>query len=217
MRTITPWYRQKSVKWVSAIFAFLVLVLCVGYVCLFVRITPPLSIQVVDAVTGKPLRNMDVCMQAVDEGLGNKQALRSELLSTDDNGKVFFWPSVNDVPLLGHWDGYSIQVSDHNSNFEISCGPKAGFELEHFRDELAASRADGTQYFPVELVRRPVDHRQPFLPWTNQRSMTKSNVVDLIPILPDTHACHQIHETDLAEECERLNAEIENLPHPSGK
>lgn len=210
--------RRTWVKWVIAILGLLFLVPCLGYVCLFVRMTPPLSIQVVDAITGKPLRDMDVCMQAVDDGFGSEQALRSELLSTDGNGKVFFWPSVNDVPLLGQWDGYSIQVSDPNSNFNISCGPHVGFALEHFRDELADSRTDGTQYFPVQFGRRAVYPRQRFGPWTNRRGGGNPPIVHLIPILPNVRACDQIHDSRSREECKQLNTETEAFfPHPSGK
>jgi len=212
MRTVaTRWYRR---KWVIAVLSFVILAPCGIYIYLFVGITPPLSVEVVDAITGKPLHDMDVCMQAIDDGFnygGGVNALRSVLLSTDANGKVFFWPTINTMSILGHWGGYSLQVSDPNSNFNISCGSHVGFALEHFRDDLAASRTDGTQYFPVELVRRPISTStvQRFLPWTNQHQMD-SNVVHLIPILPNPQACDQIHNSQSQEECKQFNAETES-------
>jgi hypothetical protein len=203
---------RTAAKWVVAILAFLLLVPCAAYVCFFVRITPPLSIKVVDAINGKPLGNMDVCMQAVDDGFGQKRALRSELLSTDAKGKVFFWPTINTLPLLGHWDGYSIQVSDPKSNFSLHCGSRVGFEFSDFPDRVVASITDGTQYFPAEMVEQTVP-RQRFLPWTNIQHADfgmKLNLVNLIPILANAKACDQIRNSQPAEECKQLNAEAES-------
>ena len=209
-QSLRPRKARSWLRWIALAllgFAFAVAAL---YVYLFVRIAPAMSVEVVDAVTDKPLPNMDVCLQVVASGMGNKQALRSELLRTNTKGEVFFGYSIHDLAILQAWDGYSLHLSDPKSDFSPRCGPQVGFELSHFSDLLGDSRADGTQYFPGELTERAANSRQRDLGWTRiQRSTTfkRSMRVELIPIMPTPDGCKQIVDARSAEECIQLNTQ----------
>ena len=209
-QSLHPEKTRRWLKWIAL--ALLCFALAVGglYVYLFVRIAPTMSVEVVDALTNKPLPNMDVCLQVVASGLGHKQALRSELLRTDTKGEVFFGWSIHDLAILQTWDGYSLHLSDPKSDFSLPCGPQVGFELSRFSERLGDSRADGTQYFPVELAESIANPKQRDLGWTRiQRSATfkRSMRVELIPILPAPDGCKQIVDPRSAEECRQLNTE----------
>jgi hypothetical protein len=97
-QSLRPRKTRRWLKWIGlALFCF-ALALAGLYVYLFVRIAPTMSVEVVDALTHKPLPNMDVCLQVVASGMGHKQALRSDLLRTDTKGEVFFEYSIHDLP-----------------------------------------------------------------------------------------------------------------------
>src|SRR5580658_3556606 len=117
---IRPRRWLKRAGWALLVFAFL---LGAGFACVFVRVVPPRSVRVVDALTGKPVSGVNVCMQAIATGLGSKEALRSSLSTTGADGRAFFWPSVELMGLLQSWYGYSIQVTDPKSAFIRTCGP----------------------------------------------------------------------------------------------
>ena len=93
----------------------------ISYVVVFVRIVPPKRIRVVDAITGKPLANMNVCVQVWSSGW-SKEALRSNLIATNSNGSAFFWPSILTLLPLQSFDGYAIQVTDPKSDFVQTLG-----------------------------------------------------------------------------------------------
>ncbi len=52
-------------KWTVMFFLLLGFLFAVSYGVLFIRIVPPRSVRLVDAVTGKPIPGMNVCIQAV--------------------------------------------------------------------------------------------------------------------------------------------------------
>lgn len=204
--------RQSRLKWTGAFLAVLVLVVGTLYAVLFVRIVPPRSVRVVDAVTGKPLAGMNVCLQAVNNGW-TKQALRSTLKTTDSNGRAFFFPSFINLALLQRLDGFSIHVTDPNSDFSQTCGPEVGLKMDpmeaEWPDKFAPTRTDGSKHFPVELVER---EEFPDLPRTFARRAfmrgTKFQLfmsVPLIPVLDGPEGCKKTSDPSRLEECTRLN------------
>jgi hypothetical protein len=211
---IRPRRWLKRAGWALLVFAFL---LGAGFACVFVRVVPPRSVRVVDALTGKPVSGVNVCMQAIATGLGSKEALRSSLSTTGADGRAFFWPSVELMGLLQSWYGYSIQVTDPKSAFIRTCGPAVGFGLvsnqfaDDFPRQFADSRTDRSEHFPVELVDPDALPKNigwfPFMRGANFRALMS---VELFPILPDPDECKQVTDPRLLQECTRLNTLAEN-------
>ena len=82
----TPW-----LKYIPLLLLPVILLVGAMYVLGFVRITPPISAKAVDAVTGKPIPGMTVCLQAQDLG---RHLLRSKMSRTGDSGRFLFSPSI---------------------------------------------------------------------------------------------------------------------------
>jgi hypothetical protein len=184
------------------------------YARLFVRVVPPLFGQVVDAVTGKPVKGMSVCLEAgtyaFGYALGHRRVLRSEVATTDASGRFSFWPSALDMAMLETWDGYSIRVTDPRTDFAALCGPNLGPGLNEVHpDQFLQVQGDGTEYLPVSLVRQGESLRND-VGWSSTRrpiTSTWKMRVPLVPVLSNVGECKLIQDTSLAEDCRRLNAE----------
>ena len=68
--------RNRRLIYVGALLAALFLLVGSIYLYLFVRIVPPISGTVVDAVTGQPVRAISVCLRVDAEGMGHSEVLR---------------------------------------------------------------------------------------------------------------------------------------------
>ncbi len=147
--------KGRWLKWAGVGVLFLGFASVALYLFLFIRVVPPRSVRVVDAITGKPLSGMNVCIQAVSDGW-SKQALQSELKTTGSGGRALFGMSILKLELLQSLDGYSIQVTDPASEIKDSCGPDVGLNRVPDGSEVAGpfinARRDGSEHFPVELV-----------------------------------------------------------------
>lgn len=197
-------------KWIGLSLLVLVSVVAALYAVLFVRVVPPRSVRVVDAITGKPLGGMNVCLQVFSNGF-TKQALESDLETTNSSGRALFLPSVLNLALLQSFGGYSIQVTDPTSDFTQTCGPEVGFKLgpqmTEGAEKFADARTDGSEHFPVELVKR--DELPKNIGWYPFMRGTDFHVfmsVKLVPVLPDTDRCKPVSDPQLLQECTRLNA-----------
>jgi hypothetical protein len=73
--------KRRWLKWIVVpplVLGFLAVAL---YAAFFIRIVPPRSVRIVDALTGKPLAGMNVCIQATGPAWSGKQALKTTLTS----------------------------------------------------------------------------------------------------------------------------------------
>ncbi len=217
MSAITPasqgGTRKRRPKWILGALAVPVLTVVIFYAILFVRVVPPRLVQVVDAVTGRPLAGMNVCLQAVNPPGWTSQALRSKLQTTGSNGRTFFLPSVVDLGLLQRLDGYTMQVTDPNSGFAETCGPEVGFKMSNGETErtekfirIANARSDGSQHFPVELVKREdIPKNILWFPFMRGTDFHFFMPVQLVPLLPNADDCKTTSDALSLEECTRLN------------
>ena len=201
--------KRRWLKWILV--PLLVLGFLAGalYAALFIRVVPPRSVRIVDALTGRPLAGMNVCMQAVSTGW-TKQALESDLHATDENGKVFFAPSILNLALLQSFDGYSMHVWDSEGDGVQSCGPGVGLAQDlypnQFPDEFADAVTDGSQHFPLELVpKEALPKNIGWFPFLRGAVFRSSASVPLIPILDGPDKCRPISDADLLQQCVRLN------------
>jgi len=84
-------------KYVGLALLVLTFLVATLYGYAFVRVVPPISAKVVDAVTAKPIAGINVCLQVDTGGFGKPKVVRTEMARTDDSGRFFFWPSVHEI------------------------------------------------------------------------------------------------------------------------
>jgi hypothetical protein len=172
---------------------------------------PQISGTVVDAVTGQPVSEMDVCLIALSRGIGGTGFDRRELTQSDATGKFSFASSTQKG--FG-FAGYEIGISDPAAHLGPSCGT--------LRDMLTnpnivvgeglPSREDNKRkgfYFPVVLVqgiaKDPYDQTRygPML----QTFTEPGNIrIALIPLLLDESECEPVNDRTNAGFCHWLNS-----------
>lgn len=194
---------------VGAILSLAVLVSVTVFVYVVFRFVPPISAQVVDAVTQKPISGMNVCLQVHVLNWERHDVPRQVVSKTNHHGKFGFFPSVQNVFMSG-WEGYSIRVTDPDGFWGSStCGSAAYGDLlneVHPGATLDPTR-DKTRYFPVLLI-QPGDGTTEGLEWGSTRRPIYRSLhmrIPLIPVLTDIAECSKIPDSGLAEDCRRIN------------
>jgi hypothetical protein len=204
-------YHNKTRRWPKYLGLLLVvpiLLVSALFVLSSVRVVPPISAKVVDAITGKPVPGMSVCLQVEGMNLGGLEGLRTDMSRTSASGRVFFWPSVH-ASLLMAWRGYWIRVTDPNAQIAPPCGSyvawmdlgKKGWPID-----LGPDGNGRRKYFPVALLRGEPDPY--FSRWgAIHRAMgfPVGSRIALIPVLQSASDCKQISDSSLAEDCRQLN------------
>jgi hypothetical protein len=202
--------RRRRLKHFALALIVMILLAVTLYGYAFVRVVPPISAKVVDAITAKPVPGINVCLQVDTEGLGHPKVVRTEMARTDDTGRFFFWPSVHGMLLLQDWRGFSIRLTDPRNDFAVPCGPDLGPGLNEIHpDQFMDRRAGRNSYFPVAFVERTNAMRDN-LGWSATRrpiGFPLNMYVSLIPVLSKVDDCHQVQDHSLAESCWRLNTE----------
>lgn len=195
MAALLPPKRRSKLEW----WPYLVLVLLVffllwqfapGRVFAFLEWLPPFRVgtpwisgTVVDAVTGKPVPGMDVCLLVTYAPVNfdhrrSSEVMRSAVTRTDVSGRFFFERRDDDVGWFDHWEGYGIAVTDPAAQWKDACGkgiylleasyPSGGhsdiFRIEADFQSLSDSAAKSPlPYFPAALVKDPDDpHPLPY-------------------------------------------------------
>jgi hypothetical protein len=200
-------------RWLSYVaLALLVLVLAGAafYASAFLHLVLPISAQVVDAITGKPVPGINVCLQVDGKGPRGREVLRSEMSRTDHAGKFVFRSSVQVLRVLRKWDGYWIRVLDPSQGMGSRCGADIGQselnKTEQWPVYLGPDADGRPRYFPVALWRGDPDPSA--FHWGAMRralGFPLGQRIALIPILQNVNDCQQIHERSLAEDCRQLN------------
>src|SRR5579863_5497370 len=77
--------------------------------------TPRISGTVVNAVTGKPVPGMDVCLLVTHipanfDHRPGVEVMRSDMKQTDASGRFSFARWDSQLDIFEHWDGYGIAV-----------------------------------------------------------------------------------------------------------
>ncbi len=78
-------YHNETRRWLKYLGLLLVIsILLVGalFVLSSVRVVPPIFTKVVDAITGKPVPGMSVCLQVEGMNLGGLEGLRTDMSRT---------------------------------------------------------------------------------------------------------------------------------------
>lgn len=197
--------------WITAgaILSLAILLSVIVFVYVVFRFVPPISAQVVDAVTQEPIPGMNVCLQVHVLNWERHEVPRQVVSKTNHHGKFGFFPSVQNV-FMSRWEGYSIRVTDPDGFWGSStCGSATYGDLlneVHPGGTLDPSR-DRTRYFPVLLI-QPGDGMNEGWEWGSTRRPIQHSIhmrIPLIPVLTDMAECSKIPDSGLAEDCRRIN------------
>lgn len=197
--------------------------------------TPWISGTVVDAISGKPVPGMDVCLLVTYAPVNfdhprSSEVLRSAVTRTDGSGRFFFERRDDDIDWFDHWEGYGIAVTDPAAQWKEACGkgvylleesyPSGGrtdiFRIEAYLQSLSDSPAKSPlPYFPAALVKDPYDpHPLPYGPYVRHfpdgtlvRKIGNPHKlkIALVPLLRDQNECRLAKDSDSAELCRQMN------------
>jgi|SRR5271166_1472072 len=200
--------------------------------------TPWISGTVVDAVTGKPVPGMDVCLLVTHAPSSfshrpSTEVMRSVTTRTDVSGKFFFERWDDQLDLLDKWDGYGIAVTDPAAQWKEVCGKEvyllgAGilsghadvFQSERIFQNDSGTAAETPPYFPVAMVKDPNDPhpllyglRVSFGHFPDGTLVRKIGnpgklKIALVPLLRDENECRLAQDPGFAELCRQMNQSL---------
>ncbi len=210
VKNVTRLLEKKWLRYFLFVWGGIFLLALSLYLYAFVRIVPPISATVVDAVTERPIAGMSACLEVKLKQL-NGAVLRTEVRQTNAKGRIFFWPSIHNLFLLQEWDGYSIRVTDPQTDFAPPCGEDLGPRLNESRPGMGdRGEPSWTGYFPVAMVQTDLapetgptaeSTRRPFR-WPIGMH------IPLIPVMTKIEMCSQVRDAGLVKSCQELNANV---------
>jgi hypothetical protein len=138
---------------------------------------------------------------------------RGKKCRSSGSGKFFFSPSVYDRGLLWTLEGYSIRVTDPESDLAVPCGSVLGPGLNEVHSGQQVNIGDTAKYFLVVLVKQGDSVRNRLVWSSTQRPMgfPLSIRIALIPVLPNVDECKQIEDPRLDDDCRQLNTEAKAI------
>jgi len=191
--------------------------------------TPQISGIVVNAVTGRPVPGMDVCLLATHtppnfDHRPTLEVMRSVMTQTDASGRFYFARWDDQLDLLDHWDGYGISVTDPAARWKEMCGHELYLlgEADIFEREVHLAKQSGSAaqsappYFPVALVNDFLSP-QPQVNGTEVyfghfpdgslvRKIDPRPKIALVPLLRSQNECRSAPDSDSAELCRVMNS-----------
>jgi hypothetical protein len=195
--------------------------------------TPRISGTVVDAVTGRPVPGMDVCLLVthIPSSFAHRpvtEVMRSVMTKTDASGAFFFARWDDQLDLLDHWDGYGIAVTDPAARWKDGCGREIYllgnadiFEREISLQSLSDSAAKSAPpYFPVAMVQDPEDpHPSVYGTYVSFGHFAEGTLVRkigdpsklkiaVVPLLRDESECRLAQNPTFAELCRQMNQSL---------
>ncbi len=190
------------------IVCFVVLVLFLVIIApLFVGVVPPISGRLVDAISGKPVAGMDVCLQAYVLDWGTHTVVRSEVTRSDVFGNFSFSSSTHNVVGFRNWRGYSFTITDPNAEMVPTCEYSILAAFSNFSVQINEGRSwapinsGKPVYFPVELGQNP----SPMGPLNQKMKHFWGGEIALIPLLQNARECQGIRDPSLAPFCKEMN------------
>jgi hypothetical protein len=196
--------------------------------------TPWISGTVVNAVTGRPVPGMDVCLLVthVTPRIGVRshttEVMRSVTTQTDASGRFFFARWDDQLDWFDDWDGYGIAVTDPAARLKEVCGREIYllgsadiFERETSLQIQSDSVAKSTPpYFPVAMVKDPEDpHPSAYGTHVSFGHFPEGTLVRkigdpsklkiaLVPLLRDENECRSAQDPEFAELCRVTNQSL---------
>lgn len=192
--------------------------------------TPRISGTVVDAVTGRPVPGIDVCLLVTYSRLSFVHAptpdvLRSVMTQSDASGRFFFARWDAQLDLSDHWGGYGIAVTDPVARWKEVCGRELYLlgKTDIFECEIRLNIQSGSAaqspppYFPVAMVNDflapepPVYGTEAFFGHFPEGSLVRKIGdpnklrIALVPLLRNQDDCRSAPDSDSAELCRVMN------------
>jgi len=166
---------------------------------------PRISGTVVDAVTGRPIQGMGVCLVARAKWMSSIYVDRSEMTQSDASGKFSFAPSRQGGAGAA---GYEIGIADPAAQVDLSCG-KYREEAPYLNQQELPSRDDGKHfYFPMVAVQglsTPLNDQVTY-GWITEKFPDPGKIrIALIPLLQNENECAVIQDQTNASLCRYLN------------
>jgi hypothetical protein len=199
----TPSKFKRWLKYLALSF-FLLLLLLASLVFFWkVKFVPPISATVVNAITGKPLPGISVCLQARVWDFGNVSVLREDQTHTDSYGRFTFKASTHALDLLQSWERYTIEVEDPKIRYGFP-QPCGGPNL--WVDERQVPPKDGTPfYFPVVMMEQVSWQRVVDGSTSRKMIFPLGAHIPLIPVLQNPEQCRPMRDSSLVGFCRELN------------
>jgi hypothetical protein len=179
---------------------------------IFVGTVPPISGRVVDAVSGKPVAGMDVCLEAAVIDWKTRKVVRSEVTTSDALGEFSFSSSIHRTEGFQRWEGFLIIVTDPNAEMVPTCGDALIPSFSTFSVALDEGRvwapinSHKPVYFPVELAQdRGIPNPVPWGPLHQKMKHFWGGEIALIPLLQNAGECQGIRDSSLAAFCGEMN------------
>jgi hypothetical protein len=199
---------KRWLKYLGLSFASLLLLLASFIFFWWVKFVPPISATVVDAVTGKPLPGMHVCLQARVFDFGKVIVLREESTNTNNSGRFSFTSTTHELDFFQRWEGYTIKVTDPRvkDNFEQLCG---GYVTLNYIDEhqkVVTKNGIPPYYFPVAMIEQSGWHSVAIGPNNRKVIFPLGAHIPLVPLLQSPEQCQSVRDSSLVGFCRVLNS-----------
>ena len=195
--------------------------------------TPQISGTVVNAVTGRPVAGMDVCLLVTYMASSfvhrpTTEVMRTMMTQTDASGRFFFARWDDQLDWSDDWDGYGIAVTDPAARWKDECGREIYllgnadiFERETSLQSLSDPASKSTPpYFPVAMVKDPYDpHPAAYGTHVSFGHFPEGSLVReigdpgelkiaLVPLLRGANDCRLAQNSAFAELCRQMNESL---------
>lgn len=177
------------------------------FLLLFVRIVPPTCGRVVDAITSRPVDNIEAILQVssiVDRSLDVQVAHRT---STSRSGWFILPGSLRwDIPFVRPFQHSWLTLNAEQSGYVVGEEGCAAFEIKfdpmfNARDEPVGN----TRYFPLDVTFRKDGCDRVWDAACLYRKFWLGFSIPLVPVLNDVEDCNKIGDSSLRGRCRQLN------------
>jgi hypothetical protein len=177
------------------------------FLLLFVRMVPPTCGRVVDAITNRPLANIEVILQVssiVGQSLDVQVAHRT---STSQSGWFILPGSLRwDIPFVRPFQHSWLTLNAEQSGYVVGEEGSAAFEIQF--DPMFNARNEpvgNTKYFPLAVTFRKDGCDRVWDAACLYRTFWLGFSIPLMPVLHDVEDCNKIEDSSLRERCRQLN------------
>jgi hypothetical protein len=177
------------------------------FLLLFVRMVPPSGGRVVDAITNRPLANIEVILQVssiVGQSLDVQVAHRT---STSQSGWFILPGSLRwDIPFVRPFQHSWLTLNAEQSGYVVGEEGSAAFEIQF--DPMFNARNEpvgNTKYFPLAVTFRKDGCDRVWDAACLYRTFWLGFSIPLMPVLHDVEDCNKIEDSSLRERCRQLN------------
>jgi hypothetical protein len=180
---------------------------------LFAQAIPSVSGRIVDATTGKPVRDIAMTLQiSMYEGFAVHTEVKSS--ATSDSSGSFSLAAVGhptELPVESR--SYGVTVNQGDSASGIEEGSAATRVLYNPVSNRSGMPVANSRYFPLTITFRQDGCIRIWAATCIYEKSQSGVAIPLIPVLDDAEACKKIIDSDLREKCRQLNTYRDAFVH----